>query len=158
MDDLISFLRIPSISADPAYSTEVRRAAEFVRACLERAGLDNAQLIDSPQAGAHPIVYADWTRAHGQPTLLLYGHYDVQPPDPLEEWLSPPFEPSIRNGNLYGRGAADDKGQLGSLMEAVAQSLQNKCGRLPINVRFPIEGEEESGGHHIEDYVAKNAA
>src|ERR1700675_2041099 len=153
MDDLISFLRIPSISADPAYSTEVRRAAEFVRAWLERAGLDNAQLIDSPQAGAHPIVYADWTRAPGQPTLLLYGHYDVQPPDPLEEWISPPFEPVFRDGNLYARGAADDKGQLFILMEAVARILR-KEGRLPVNVKFLIEGEEESGGGHIERYVA----
>jgi len=158
MDDLISFLRIPSISADPAYSTEVRRAAEFVRAWLDRAGLENAQLIDSPEAGAHPIVYADWTHAPGQPTLLLYGHYDVQPPDPLEEWISPPFEPTIRNGNLYARGAADDKGQLFILMESVAQTLRENRGHLPVNVKFLIEGEEESGGRHIDRFVTENAA
>jgi acetylornithine deacetylase/succinyl-diaminopimelate desuccinylase-like protein len=157
MDDLISFLRIPSISADPAYSTEVRRAAEFVRAWLERSGLKNSQLIDSTQAGAHPIVYADWTHAPGQPTLLLYGHYDVQPPDPLEEWISPPFEPTIREGNLYARGAADDKGQLFILMESVAQSLRKNQGNLPVNVKFLIEGEEESGGRHIEHFVIENA-
>jgi acetylornithine deacetylase/succinyl-diaminopimelate desuccinylase-like protein len=158
MDDLISFLRIPSISADPAYATEVRRAAEFVRSWLERAGLEHAQLIDSTQPGAHPIVYADWTHAPGQPTLLLYGHYDVQPPDPLEEWISPPFEPTIRDGNLYARGAADDKGQLFILMESVAQSLRENLGTLPVNVKFLVEGEEESGGRHIEHFVNENAS
>jgi acetylornithine deacetylase/succinyl-diaminopimelate desuccinylase-like protein len=158
MDDLISFLRIPSISADPAYATEVRRAAEFVRAWLERAGLEHAQLIDSTEAGAHPVVYADWTHAPGQPTLLLYGHYDVQPPDPMEEWISPPFEPTIRDGNLYARGAADDKGQLFILMESVAQSLRENHGNLPVNVKFLVEGEEESGGRHIEHFVNENAS
>ncbi len=157
MDDLISFLRIPSISADPAYSTDVRRAAEFVRSWLERAGLDNAQLIDSPDEGAHPIVYADWLHAPGQPTLLLYGHYDVQPPEPLDEWISPPFEPTIRDGNLYARGAADDKGQLFILMESVARSLRENNGNLPVNVKFLIEGEEESGGRHIDLFVTENA-
>lgn len=155
MDDLLSFLRIPSISADPAFAGEVRRAADFVRAWLERAGLENCQLIDSP--GAHPLVYADWIHAPGQPTLLLYGHYDVQPPDPLEEWISPPFEPTIRDGNIYARGASDDKGQLFILMESVAQSLRYNRGNLPINVKFLIEGEEESSGRHIERFVNENA-
>jgi acetylornithine deacetylase/succinyl-diaminopimelate desuccinylase-like protein len=157
MDDLFRFLRIPSISADPAYRTEVRQAAEFVRNWLQTAGLENARLIDSPEPGEHPLVYADWTHAPGQPTLLLYGHYDVQPPDPLEEWISPPFEPTIRNGNIYARGAADDKGQLFILMESIAQSLRNNRGRLPVNVKFLIEGEEESGGGHIERFVNANA-
>jgi acetylornithine deacetylase/succinyl-diaminopimelate desuccinylase-like protein len=157
MDDLLRFLRIPSISADPAFAGEVRHAAEFVRAWLDRAGLENAQLVDSPDPGAHPIVYADWTHAPGQPTLLLYGHYDVQPPDPIEEWISPPFEPTIRDGNLYARGAADDKGQLFILMESVAQSLRNNGGHLPVNVKFLIEGEEESGGRHIDRFVTENA-
>jgi acetylornithine deacetylase/succinyl-diaminopimelate desuccinylase-like protein len=158
MDDLIRFLRIPSISADPAYAGEVRRAAEFVRAWLHRAGLEHAQLVDSPDPAAHPIVYADWTHAPGQPTLLLYGHYDVQPPDPLEEWLTPPFEPNIREGNLYARGAADDKGQLFILMESVAQSLRKNGGLLPVNVKFLIEGEEESGGGHIDRFVTENSS
>jgi acetylornithine deacetylase/succinyl-diaminopimelate desuccinylase-like protein len=157
MDDLLSFLRIPSISADPAFAGEVRHAAEFVRAWLERAGLENAHLIDSGEAGAHPLVYADWLRHPSQPTLLLYGHYDVQPPDPLDEWLSPPFEPTIRDGNIYARGASDDKGQLFILMEAVAQSLRDNGGQLPVNIRFLIEGEEESGGRHIERFVTENA-
>src|ERR1700722_11111459 len=157
MDDLLRFLRIPSISADPSFRGEVRQAAEFVRAWLERAGLENAQLIDSPVAGAHPLVYADWTHAPGQPTILLYGHYDVQPPDPIEEWISPPFEPAIRDGNIYARGAADDKGQLFILMESVAQSLRENSGHLPVNVKFLIEGEEESGGQHINRFVTENA-
>lgn len=156
MDDLLRFLRIPSISADPAYATEVRRAAEFVRAWLDHAGLENAQLIDSPEPGAHPLVYADWLHAPGRPTLLLYGHYDVQPPDPLEEWISPPFEPEIREGSIYARGAADDKGQLFILMESVSQSLRKNNGNLPVNVKFLIEGEEESSGRHIERFVAEN--
>jgi acetylornithine deacetylase/succinyl-diaminopimelate desuccinylase-like protein len=156
MDDLLRFLRIPSISADPAFRGEVRRAAEFVRDWLDRAGLKNAHLIDSPEPGAHPIVYADWTNAPGQPTLLLYGHYDVQPPDPLEEWISPPFDPDLREGNIYARGAADDKGQLFILMESVAQCLRKNGGHLPVNVKFLIEGEEESGGQHIDRFVTEN--
>ncbi len=157
MDDLLRFLRIPSISADPAYAQEVRRAAEFVRHWLDRAGLENARLIDSPEPGEHPLVYADWTNAPGRPTLLLYGHYDVQPPDPIEEWISPPFEPEIRDGNIYARGAADDKGQLFILLESVSQSLCKNNGNLPVNVKFLIEGEEESSGRHIERFVTENA-
>jgi acetylornithine deacetylase/succinyl-diaminopimelate desuccinylase-like protein len=150
MDDLIAFLRIPSISALPEHAPDVRRAAEFVRDWLSRAGLSGARLIEGD---GNPLVYAEWTGAPGKPTLLLYGHYDVQPPDPLDEWTSPPFDPQVRNGNLYARGAADDKGQLFILMEAVARTLKER-GRLPVNVKFLVEGEEESGGEHIEKYVA----
>jgi acetylornithine deacetylase/succinyl-diaminopimelate desuccinylase-like protein len=149
MDDLINFLKIPSISALPEHAPDVRRAAEFVRDWLHRAGLEDARLVEG---NGNPLVLASWTRAPGKPTLLLYGHYDVQPPDPLDEWTSPPFEPVIRNGNLYARGAADDKGQLFILMEAVGRTLREH-GRLPVNVKFLIEGEEESGGEHVEDYV-----
>jgi acetylornithine deacetylase/succinyl-diaminopimelate desuccinylase-like protein len=155
MDDLFRFLRIPSISADPAHAPDVRRAAEFVRDWLSGAGLEHTQLIE--KNGAHPLVYADWLHADGRPAILLYGHYDVQPPDPLEEWISPPFEPTVREGNLYARGAADDKGQLFILMESVARLLPGNDGQLPVNVKFLIEGEEESGGGHIEDYVAAHA-
>jgi acetylornithine deacetylase/succinyl-diaminopimelate desuccinylase-like protein len=163
MDDLIRFLRIPSISADPAFAPDVRRAAEFVRDWLDRAGLEHARIIDSPDPGAHPLIYADWIaqdspHASARPTLLLYGHYDVQPPGPVEEWTSPPFEPSFRDGNIYARGAADDKGQLFILLESVAQSLRENAGNLPVNIKFLIEGEEESGGHHIERFVAENAS
>ena len=146
MNDLIEFLRIPSVSALPEHSGDVRRAAGFVHDWLVRAGLKNARIIEG---SGHPLVYADWLEAAGKPTLLLYGHYDVQPPDPLDEWISPPFEPVVRDGNLYARGAADDKGQLFILMEAAGRLLRER-GRLPVNVRFLIEGEEESGGEHIE--------
>ena len=149
MDDLIEFLRIPSISALPEHAGDVRRAAGFVRDWLVRAGLKNARMIEG---SGHPLVHADWLEAPGKPTLLLYGHYDVQPPDPLDEWISPPFDPVVRDGNIYARGAADDKGQLFILMEAVGRLLRER-GRLPVNVRFLIEGEEESGGEHIEQYV-----
>ena len=150
MNDLLTFLRIPSISALSEHASDVRRAAEFVRDWLDRAGLQHSRLIEGE---GNPLVCAEWTAAAGKPTLLLYGHYDVQPPDPLDEWISPPFEPAIRDGNIYARGAADDKGQLFILMEAVARMLRDN-GRLPVNVKFLIEGEEESGGEHIEKYVA----
>ena len=153
MDDLLQFLRIPSISALPEHSGDVRRAAVFVRDWLARAGLKNARLIEG---AGHPLVYAEFIDAPGKPTLLLYGHYDVQPAEPLEEWISPPFEPEVRNGNLYARGAADDKGQLFILMEAAGRLLRER-GRLPVNLRFLIEGEEESGGEHLEQYVRAHA-
>ena len=156
MQDLITFLRIPSISALPEHAADVRRAAEFVRDWLTRAGLDNARLIeDSPSSTGvrgNPLVYAESLRAPGKPTLLLYGHYDVQPPDPLDEWISPPFEPQIRDGSIYARGAADDKGQLFILMQAVARCL-GENGRTPVNVKLLIEGEEETSGEHLDKYV-----
>jgi len=154
MNDLLSFLRIPSISALPEHAADVRCAAEFVRDWLDRAGLHGARLIEGQ---GNPLVFAEWTGAPGKPTFLLYGHYDVQPPDPLDEWISPPFDPAIRNGNIYARGAADDKGQLFILMEAVGRMLREH-GRLPVNVKFLIEGEEESGGEHIERYAASKPA
>src|SRR5271155_877669 len=154
MNDLIDFLRIPSISALPQHAPDVRRAAEFVRDWLARAGLNNVRMIEGE---GNPLIYADWMKAEGKPTLLLYGHYDVQPPDPLDEWISPPFEPAIRDGNLYARGAADDKGQLFILMEAVGRTLSDH-GRLPVNVKFLIEGEEESGGEHLDNYVRSKPA
>ena len=154
-EDLLAFLRIPSISTDPAYASETRRCAEFTRDRLTEAGLENAQLIESE--GHHPLVYADWLHTKEGPTLLLYGHYDVQPPDPLEEWLSPPFEPTVRGQNLYARGVADDKGLVLILIHAVERLLQ-RDGRLPVNIRVLIEGEEESGGQHIAAYVASQPA
>src|SRR5579883_2380476 len=132
MNDLLSFLRIPSISALPEHAAEVRRAAEFVRDWLARAGLQNSRLIEGQ---GYPLVFSEWTGAKDKPTLLLYGHYDVQPPDPLDEWISPPFEPAIRDGNIYARGAADDKGQLFILMEAAAQiiaCLKDRDGHILV--------------------------
>ena len=150
LEGLKAWLRIPSISTLPEHAGDVRRAAEFLRDTLAAAGLQNAEIIEGQ---GHPLVYAEWLGAPGKPTLLLYGHYDVQPPDPLEEWKSPPFEPDIRDNNIYARGASDDKGQTWILVKAV-ESLLKTRGRLPVNVRFLVEGEEESGGGHITAYVA----
>ena len=143
------FLRIPSVSTDPAHKADVRRAAEWVRAELQAAGFGNAKLVEGD---GHPLVTADWLGAPGKPTLLVYAHYDVQPPDPLDEWISPPFEPQIRNGNIYARGAVDDKGQLYLQVRALAELLA-RDGKLPVNVKILYEGEEEVGGHHIETFV-----
>src|SRR5499427_1242749 len=153
LDGLKTFLRIPSISTLSEHKPDIRRAAEFVRGDLRAAGL-TAELLEGP---GNPLVYAEWLGAPGKPTLLFYGHYDVQPPDPLDEWKSPPFEPDIRNGNIYARGSADDKGQTLILINAVA-GLMKQHGRLPINVKFLIEGEEEVGGEHIEAYVKSKPA
>jgi acetylornithine deacetylase/succinyl-diaminopimelate desuccinylase-like protein len=154
LDGLQTFLRIPSISTLSEHKPDIRRAAEFVRNELSAAGLEQAQLIEGE---GNPLVYAEWTGAAGKPTLLLYGHYDVQPPDPLDEWKSPPFEPSVRGNDIFARGSSDDKGQTYILMKAVEGLLKTK-GRLPVNVKFLIEGEEETGGEHIEAYVSSKPA
>jgi acetylornithine deacetylase/succinyl-diaminopimelate desuccinylase-like protein len=154
LEELKSFLRIPSISTDPDHASDVRRAAEWVRDAITKAGIRNAGLIEGK---GNPLVYAEWLGAPGKPTLLLYGHYDVQPPDPLDEWKSPPFEPEVRGENIYARGAADDKGQTIILIKAV-ERLLSENGKLPVNVKFLIEGEEEISGDHIESYVKSNPA
>jgi acetylornithine deacetylase/succinyl-diaminopimelate desuccinylase-like protein len=133
---------------------DVRRAGEFARDRLRDAGLESAQLIEGE---GNPLVYAEWLGAPGKPTLLFYGHYDVQPPDPLEEWKSAPFEPEVRNNNIYARGSSDDKGQTYISIKAVEGLLKTK-GKLPCNVKFILEGEEEMGGEHIEAYVASKPA
>ncbi|MGA7241090.1 MAG: dipeptidase [Bryobacteraceae bacterium] len=148
LEGLKTFLRIPSISALSEHKPDIRRAAEFVRGELQSAGLA-AELIEG---AGNPLVYAEWWGAPGKPTILFYGHYDVQPPDPLDEWKSPPFEPEVRGGDLFARGAADDKGQVYLQIKAV-QRLLRRDGKLPVNVKFLIEGEEETGGEHIEQYV-----
>jgi acetylornithine deacetylase/succinyl-diaminopimelate desuccinylase-like protein len=150
LEELKTFLRIPSVSTDPAHKADIWRAAEFVAGQLRRAGMRNVGLLE--KEGRHPLVYGDWLDASDRPTLLLYGHYDVQPPDPLEEWKSPPFEPEVRGDNIYARGAADDKGLTLILIKAVERLMQRE-GKLPVNVRFVIEGEEEVGGEHIEQFV-----
>jgi acetylornithine deacetylase/succinyl-diaminopimelate desuccinylase-like protein len=154
LEQLKDFLRIPSISTDPAHEGDVRRAAEFVAALLRDAGLDSVELVEGE---GHPLVYGEWLGARGKPTLLMYGHYDVQPPEPLEEWVSPPFEPQVRGENIYARGAADDKGLTLILIKAVERVLRED-GSLPVNVRFLVEGEEETGGKHIETYTASRPA
>jgi len=152
LEELNAFLRIPSISTDPERRPDIDRAAEFVASSLRDAGLEHAEAIATDK---HPLVYADWLHAPGKPTLLCYGHYDVQPPDPLEAWISPPFEPTLRDGNLYARGAADDKGQMYMHIKAV-EALRAVHGALPVNLKFLVEGEEEIGGASITRYVAAN--
>ena len=137
LEELKTFLRIPSVSTLPEHKGDVRRAAEFVAESLRKAGLENVEIIAT---AGHPLVYADWLHAAGKPTVLCYGHYDVQPPDPLELWTTPPFEPTERDGNLYARGSADDKGQMYMHIKAV-EALRAVNGTLPINLKFLIEGE-----------------
>ena len=150
LNDLKALLRIPSVSTLPEHKEDCRKAAESLLAELKRIGMENSRLIEGP---GHPLVYADWLHAAGKPTVLVYGHYDVQPPDPLDEWHTPPFEPTERNGNLYARGAVDDKGQVMAQVKAL-ESLLASNKSLPLNVRVIFEGEEEVGGEGIAEYVA----
>jgi acetylornithine deacetylase/succinyl-diaminopimelate desuccinylase-like protein len=152
LDELKEFLRIPSISTLPEHRVDIDRAAEFVANSLRHVGMENVEIVPTAK---HPLVYADWMHAPGKPTVLCYGHYDVQPADPLEEWNSPPFAPEVRDGNIYGRGTADDKGQMYMHVKAI-EALRTADGTLPINVKFLVEGEEEVGGESIAKYVAEN--
>jgi len=152
LDELKELVRIPSISTAPEHSSDVQRAAEYVANALRSAGMENVEIIPTAK---HPLIYADWLHAPGKPTVLCYGHYDVQPADPLELWTSPPFEPTERDGNLYARGTADDKGQMYSHIKAI-EALRAAGGTLPVNIKFLIEGEEEVGGASIAKYVAEN--
>ncbi|WP_406695090.1 dipeptidase [Singulisphaera sp. Ch08] len=151
VEQLKALIRIPSVSAQPDHNADTRHAAEFIRDDLEAMGLA-AELIDTK---GHPIVFAQNPPRAGLPTLLIYGHYDVQPPEPLEPWVSPPFEPTERDGNLYARGATDDKGQMFTHLKA-AEAWLKGAGELPLNVKFLIEGEEEVGGANLEQFVAEN--
>src|SRR5271156_2000315 len=152
VEELKALLRIPSISTDPEHAKDVRRAAEFVAAELKRIGMEHVRLIETATAerpGGHPLVYADHLHAEGKPTVLCYGHYDVQPAEPLDEWKSPPFEPTERNGNLYARGAVDDKGQMWMHVKALESLMVAGGGKL----RVTVEGEEEVGGEGIASFV-----
>lgn len=151
VEELKEFLRIASVSADPARQADMRRAAEFVSSQLAQAGLA-ARVV---QTAGHPIVFAEWLGAGDAPTALVYGHYDVQPPDPLEQWISPPFEPTVRDGFLYARGASDDKGQVFTHIKSVEAWLK-AAGRLPVNVKFVIEGEEEVGSRNLDQFLSAN--
>ncbi|MBI4889088.1 MAG: dipeptidase [Acidobacteria bacterium] len=151
---MLEWLRIPSISTLPENKGDMLRAADYVEAALKTAGMTRTEQIHRAE---HPMVYGEWLGAPGKPTLLLYGHYDVQPVDPIEEWKSAPFEPEIRNENIYARGATDYKGQTWILVKAV-EWLMKRDGKLPVNVRFLIEGEEEVGGEAIEKYVSEKPA
>jgi len=156
VDELKALLRIPSVSTAPEHAGDVRRAAEFVAEGLRRAGMEEVRLIETSTATrqGHPLVYAEWRKLPGRPTVLLYGHYDVQPAEPLEEWTSPPFEPEEREGNLYARGAVDDKGQMWMHVKALESLMQG--GGLPVNVRAIVEGEEEVGGEGIAAFVREH--
>jgi acetylornithine deacetylase/succinyl-diaminopimelate desuccinylase-like protein len=145
--ELTEFLRIPSISTLPAHDADCRRAADWVANDLRRLGCRDVQLVGSD---THPVVWGIGPEVPGAPTLLIYGHYDVQPPDPLNEWTSPPFEPSVRDGRLYARGAADDKGQVFCLLRAI-----EALGAPPVNFRFLIEGEEEFGSKVLFDLLRR---
>lgn len=157
LDELFSLLRIPSVSADPKYKDDVAKTAEAVKASLTAAGADNAEIIDT---GGHPVVYAEKIIDPTLPTVLVYGHYDVQPPDPLELWTTPPFEPTIKktdihpDGAIFARGSCDDKGQM--FMHVKSLEVMLKTQTLPCNVKFMIEGEEEVGSANLGSFLKKN--
>ena len=152
LEELFQLIRIPSISTLPEHAGDVARAAQFTADALTTAGLENIEVIPTSR---HPLIYADWLHAPGKPTVLCYGHYDVQPPDPLELWVSPPFEPEVRNGNIYARGAVDDKGQMYAHIKAL-EALKALTGTFPLNIKVLIEGEEEIGGASIAKYVPEH--
>jgi acetylornithine deacetylase/succinyl-diaminopimelate desuccinylase-like protein len=152
LNELKEWLSIPSVSAESVHKEDVRRAAEWLAEALKRAGLENVEI--HPTAG-HPIVYADHLHAPGKPTVLIYGHYDVQPVDPLHLWQTPPFEPDIRDNKLYARGATDDKGQLFLHIKAVEAILREE-GVLPVNIKFCIEGEEEIASGNLYPFIETN--
>lgn len=151
-DELCELLRIPSVSADSRRKSDVRRAAEWVAGQFRGLGLQ-VEICETP---GHPIVYAEHKAAPGAPTVLVYGHYDVQPPDPLELWKSPPFEPTRRDGNLYARGATDDKGQMFTHVKSAEAWLKGPGGKLPVNLKYLIEGEEEVGSEHLDGFIGAN--
>src|SRR5690242_1895252 len=158
LNELKELLRIQSISTLPEHNGDTRRAAESLAAEMKKIGLEKVRLIETStaQRSGHPLVYGEWLHAAGKPTVLCYGHYDVQPPDPLDEWHTPPFEPVERNGNLYARGAVDDKGQMYMHLKALESLFHGGGGRLPLNVRVIYEGEEEVGGEQIEAFVREH--
>ena len=154
LNELIDFLKIPSISSSPEHTGEVKKCAEWTASKIKEIGIDDVRII--PTAG-HPIVFAQWMGAGPDaPTILIYGHYDVQPVDPIDLWDSPPFEPVVKNGKIFGRGTADDKGQLYVHIKAVEAHFKQN-GKLPVNVKFIIEGEEEAGSSNLDGFIEENA-
>lgn len=151
LDELFDLLRIPSVSADSRHKGDVRKAAEYLATKLQQAGVDKVELCETP---GHPIVYAEKIVNPSLPTVLVYGHYDVQPPDPLDLWTSPPFEPVIKDDKIYARGSCDDKGQV--YMHVKAFEAMMKLNALTCNVKFMIEGEEEVGSEHLDTFVRQN--
>ncbi|GAC1361518.1 MAG: dipeptidase [Polyangiales bacterium] len=153
VDELVAWCRIPSISSDKARAADVRRSAEHLRDHLAALGATQTALLETP---LHPATYAEWIVDPSKPTLLIYGHHDVQPIDPLGQWKSPPFEPDERDGRLYGRGTVDDKGQVYVHAKAI-EAFQRTVGRLPINVKMIVEGEEEIGSVNLDLLMAREA-
>jgi acetylornithine deacetylase/succinyl-diaminopimelate desuccinylase-like protein len=151
LSELFELLKIKSISADPQYKSDVLQAAVFLKEHLQSLGAENVEAIPTP---GHPIVYAEKIIDPSLPTVLVYGHYDVQPADPLELWKTPPFEPEIRNNKIYARGASDDKGQM--FIHVKAFEIMMKTNTLPCNIKFMLEGEEEVGSANLGDFVKKN--
>ncbi len=152
LSELFEFLRIPSVSAQSDHKPDIERAAKWVANRLGAAGLENVEIVPTKM---HPLVYAESLHAPGKPTVLFYGHYDVQPAEPLDLWTSPAFEPTVRGGNLYGRGTADDKGQVHIHIRAL-DAIHKTAGKLPINLKVMIEGEEEVGSVSLWDFVNAN--
>lgn len=152
LEELFDFLRIPSISALPEHADDVQLAGQWVASRLRKAGAENVQVMPT---GGHPVVYGDWLHAPGKPTVLIYGHFDTQPTDPVELWENPPFEPVLKDGRVYARGASDDKGNMLSPILAV-EALLNTEGRLPLNVKFFFEGQEEIGSPQLAVFLAEN--
>ena len=153
LDELVEFLKIPSVSTDPSYNAEVARAAEWLAQHMRAIGASDAR---SDATEGHPIVVGESPVDSGRPTVLVYGHYDVQPPDPLELWTSPPFTPIVRDGKLYARGSSDDKGQLFMWLKALESYVRTE-GAPPVNMKFIMEGEEESGSKHLPPYIEQHA-
>ncbi len=154
LEELKALLAIPSISALPAHAGDVKRCAEWCADEMRRIGLENVRLIETP---GNPVVYGDWLGAPGAPTMLFYGHYDVQPVDPLDLWESPPFEATVRDGEIYARGSADDKGQVFMHFKAIEAHLKQQ-GRLPVNIKVILEGEEEVGSVNLDQFVSAHKA
>ena len=149
LDELKAFLAIPSISALPQHADDVKRCANWCADEMRRIGMQNVKLVDTP---GNPVVYGDWLGAPGAPTILFYGHYDVQPVDPLELWQSPPFEATIRDGEIYARGSADDKGQVFMHFKAIEAHIKQN-GKLPVNMKIILEGEEEVGSVNLDNFI-----
>ena len=152
LSDMVDFLRIPSISSLKEHKVDVEQAARWTADRLRQAGIENVQVL--PTAG-HPVVYGDWLHADGKPTVLIYGHFDVQPADPLRLWTNPPFEPTVRNGRVYARGAGDDKGNM-LIPILVAEAFLKTGGKLPVNLKFIFEGQEEIGSPQFVPFVAEH--
>ena len=151
-EELFDFLRIPSISALPEHAADVQQAAEWVANCMQAAGIEN---IDILPTGGHPVVYGDWLHADDKPTILIYGHFDVQPVDPIDLWTTPPFEPTLRDGKIYARGASDDKGNMLVPILAVEALLKGE-GAVPVNLKFCFEGQEEIGSPQLPEFMPRH--